>query len=255
MKIVRHFFSIIIILLIIFSVNHTLAQSPEGTIRYIKTSNWTKMMEKVDYISKQQRDRNKYVWGTRSEWKQFKLLHFNATSSKYEDSEEQAEPDMEGWSNRKETFFMKRDYLSNTLFYAISLQSKPYQILDSIHPVPWKILNNMKEVAGHICMNASITDTLRQQSIEAWFALDMPGKAGPDRFYGLPGMILEVNINNGALIFSADRIDLKPLTSELDIPKKLKGKKINLAEYERIFAKQIQEKKADEIPWFWGLPY
>jgi GLPGLI family protein len=83
----------------------------------------------------------------------------------------------------------------------------------------------------------------------------MPVSSGPDRFIGLPGMILEVDINNGALVMTADKIDLKPLTTELDVPAKIKGKKIDMAEYQKLIEKQISERKEAEEPWFWGLRY
>ncbi|MEI6060307.1 MAG: GLPGLI family protein [Bacteroidota bacterium] len=245
-----------VLLCLLFSPGRELkAQTMEGTIKYLLTQNWAKMMASVDYISKQQRDREMYMWGNRSEWKTFTLLHFNATETKYETSEEEAEPGSEGWSNRKETFFMKRNFRDKTIFDGITLLGKTYLIHDSIAPPAWKILNDMKEVSGHICMNASMTDTLRKQNTIAWFALDMPISSGPDRFTGLPGMILEVNINDGALILTADKIDIKPLTTELDIPLKLKGKKINRAEYTKLLEKQIKERKDADEPWFWGISY
>ena len=247
-----------ILLLISFLVFHTNVKAQpatEGTIRYLRTQNWTKMMDKVDYISKSQRERLSYMWGTRAIWKTYTLLHFKATESKYEDSEEAAEPGNEGWSNRKETFFMKRNFQTNTLYDGISMLGKTYLIHDTITPNGWKILNDMKEVAGHICMNASMNDTLRKQNVLVWFALDIPISSGPDRFVGLPGMILEVDINNGACIMTADKIDLKPLTIELDVPQKIKGKKINTAEYIKIIENQIKERKAAEEPWFWGMSY
>jgi len=241
--------------LLVFKTQQLKSQTVEGTIRYLRTQNWAKMMASVDYISKQQRDRMMYIWGNRSEWKTYTLLHFNASQSKYENSEEEAEPGNEGWSNRKETFFMKRNFSENTLFDGITLLGKTYLIHDSIDRPAWKILNDMKEVAGHICMNASLTDTLRKQNIEVWFALDIPVSSGPDRFIGLPGMILEVDVNNGAMIMTADKIDVKPLTTELDVPQKIKGKKINMDEYYRLIEKQIKERKAAEEPWFWGINY
>lgn len=231
------------------------AQSTEGTIRYLRTQHWAKMMASLDYLSKTQRDRAMYMWGNRSEWKSYTLLHFNATESKYEDSEEEAEPGMEGWSNRKETFFMKCNFANNTIYNGITTLGKTYLIHDSLVRPSWKILNDMKEVAGHICMNASLTDTVRKQNIIVWFALDMPNNAGPDRFFGLPGMVLEVDINDGALIMTADKIDLKPITTELAVPAKIKGKKVNTSEYNEVIIKQIKERIAAEEPWFWGLRY
>lgn len=251
-------FSVYLIAFICFLVFQTTelkAQPMEGTIRYLRTQNWAKMMSSVDYISKNQRDRMMYMWGTRSEWKTYTLLYFNSTESKYENSEEEAEPGSEGWSNRKETFFMKRNFKDYILYDGITLMGKTYLIRDSIVPPVWKIMNDMKEVAGHICMNASMNDTLRKQSTIVWFALDMPVSAGPDRFTGLPGIILEVDVNNGALVMTADKIDMKPLTTELDVPAKIKGKKIDLANYNNLIEKQIKERKAAEEPWFWGISY
>lgn len=238
-----------------FQINELNAQKPEGTIRYLRTQNWAKMMASVDYISKQQRDRMMYMWGTRSEWKTYTILNFNATESKYENSEEEAQPGNEGWSNRKETFFMKRNFKDNTVYDGITLMSKTYLIHDTIVPPAWKIMNDMKEVAGHICMNASMNDTLRKQKTVVWFALDMPVSAGPDRFTGLPGIILEADVNDGALIITADKIDLKPLTTQLEVPAKIKGKKIDMAEYNKLIENQIKERKAAEEPWFWGISY
>ncbi|MFA5974522.1 MAG: GLPGLI family protein [Lentimicrobiaceae bacterium] len=246
---------IALIVFLSFQTTELKAQKPEGTIRYLRTQNWAKMMASVDYISKQQRERSMYMWGTRSEWKTYTHLHLNASESKYENSEEEAEPGSEGWSNRKETFFMKRNFKDNTLYDGVTLLGKTYLIHDTIVPPKWKIMNDMKEVAGHICMNASLNDTLRKQNTIAWFALDMPVSAGPDRFFGLPGVILEVDVNNGALIMTADKIDLAPLTTELDVPAKIKGRKINMTEYIKLIEKQIKERKAAEEPWFWGISY
>jgi hypothetical protein len=64
-----------------------------------------------------------------------------------------------------------------------------------------------------------------------------------------------VDINNGALVMTADKIDLKPLTTELAVPEKIKGKKINSAEYAELIEKQIKERKAAEEPWFWQIRY
>jgi GLPGLI family protein len=240
---------------LVFQPKEVKSQPLEGTIRYLRTQNWAKMMATVDYISKQQRDRMMYMWGNRSEWKTYTTLHFNSSESKYENSEEEAEPGNQGWSDRKETFFMKRNYKENTIFDGITFLGKTYLIHDTlVHPA-WKILNDMKEVAGHICMNASWTDTLRKQNTIVWFALDMPVSAGPDRFTGLPGIILEVDINDGALVMTADKIDLMPLTTELQVPEKLKGKKIKVSDYNLLLEKQIKERREAEEPWFWGVSY
>jgi GLPGLI family protein len=232
------------------------AQQTEGAVRYLTTFDWVKMINQCDYLDKSRKEQAAYMWGNRSEWKLYNNLYFSAARSKYEESEEKAknEGDDDGYAWRKETFFMTRNYEKSTFFDAIEMLGKVYLVTDSLRAPDWKILNDLKEVAGHVCMNASLNDTLMKQKITAWFALDIPVQAGPDRFWGLPGLILEVNINNGAKIMTADKLDFKALTTEFDLPKKLKGKQVNQATYLSVIKKFLDDKrKAEEYPW--GMRY
>ncbi len=227
----------------------------EGTVRYLVTHDWGKKMAALTYMSKQRKERAAYMWGNRMEWHEYTLLHFNPTQTKYIDSEERAEPDDQGYSWRKKTFFTKRDFAQNTVFDALTIQGKTYLVQDSLRCQDWKILNDMKEVAGHLCMNASWVDTIKQQKIVAWFALDIPHSGGPERLCGLPGLILEADVNNGAMIVSANRIEAKQLTTELDLPKKLKGKKSTEAAYRAVLKKVMDDQIKEEQPYFWDIRY
>ena len=231
------------------------AQKMEGTIRYLVIHNWTKKMAAVEYLSKEQRDKVTYMWGSRSEWKGYTSMYFTPTQTRYEDSEERAEPDDEGYSWRKDVYSIRRDFNGNKVFDMIQLLGKLYVVEDTIRPPSWKILNDIKEVAGHICMDAFWTDTLKQQKVLAWFAMDMPVSGGPERFCGLPGMILEADVNDGGMLITADKIDLKPLSTEMDLPKKIKGKRIHEADYTAILKKYMAERRANEEPPFWGIRY
>jgi GLPGLI family protein len=231
------------------------APPTQGTIRYLVTHNWTKKLEALSYLSKQRKERAAYMWGNNDEWREYTLLHFDSTHTKYEDSEERAERDDSGYSWRRETYFTTRDFEQKTQFDALTLQGKTYLVQDSLGCQNWKILNDLKEVAGHLCMNAQWQDTLKGQKIIAWFALDIPHSGGPERLCGLPGLILEADINNGAMLISADRIEAKTLTKELELPKKLKGKKSSEAQYQAALKKYIDERVKNEEPYFWGIRY
>lgn len=246
----------ILFLILLFCPALVFSQPMEGRIRYLVTRHWTKMMSHLDYMSKQSRERASYMWGNRSEWKTYSNLFFNETQTKYESSEEKAEPEEEGgYAWRKEMFFLKRDFEKNTQFDGRTIMSKGYLIEDTLLIPKWRILNDLKEVAGHVCMKATLTDTMRKQTIVAWFAQDMPHKGGPESFFGLPGMILEIDVNDGAMVLTADLIEMKKLSNELDPPAKLKGKKIKQADYEKLVKEQMKMRIAEEQPWYWNLPY
>ena len=240
-------------LLLLSSVSF--AQKTEGTIRYLKTSNYIKMLAAVDYLSQQAKDKSSYLWGNDAEGKSYGRLYLNATQTKYEDSEESAEKDDAGYSWRRDTYIVSRDFEKKTMHDAIDMVGKTYIIEDTLRAPKWKILTEMKEIAGHICMNAVWTDTVKKQKVVAWYALDIKNNGGPERFYGLSGLILEVNINDGALIITADKIEEKKLTTELDFPKKTKGKKIKEKDYVAILRKHIAEKRKMEQPAFYSIRY
>jgi GLPGLI family protein len=125
---------------------------------------------------------------------------------------------------------------------------------DTLHAPTWKILNQIKEVAGYICMKAVTVDTVKKQTITAWFAQDIPVQAGPERFFGLPGLILELDVNDGDVTIIASKVEFKKLTNEFNL-KKMKGKKISDAEYNKIIADFIKESIKGERNPYWGLRY
>ncbi len=228
------------------------SQFTEGSIRYLITDNWVKKMNSVDYISKENRDRMSYVWGADAEWQEYGILTLSGQQSKWEISDEVLDDENTGYSWRKDEYELYRDYGKATRRDIIKTLGKLYIIEDTLQPQAWKILNDLKEVAGHVCMNAAWTDTLRDQRVVAWFALDMPLSGGPDRYCGLPGLILEVDVNNGAKVYSANLIEPKPSGELVQFPSKIKGKHINEETYTAIEAKYIRDRILAEEPWFWG---
>jgi GLPGLI family protein len=183
-------------------------------------------------------------------------LYYSDSASKYLDSDENPDKDVNTYSWKKDAFFIRRDFSTSQETDLITFLGKNYLINDSLQCPNWKVLNDLKEVAGHICMSASWEDTLKEQEIIAWFAMDIPSSAGPERFCGLPGLILEIDINNGAMIASADKITFSPITAEqLALPTKPKGKSIKETEYQTLYAKHIEDKRKNEDPWFWGVRY
>ncbi|MFM8485776.1 MAG: GLPGLI family protein [Bacteroidota bacterium] len=229
---------------------------PEGKIRYLIAHNWSKKMAALDYISQQRKERDAYMWGgSQSEWKEYGELFITPETSFYRNSEETAEGDESSYAWRRSAYAIRRNFGAASMLDQIEQLGTVYVIEDSLH-CQVKILNDLKEVAGHLCMNASWTDTIKDQHIIAWFALDLPISSGPERFCGLPGLILEVEINDGALVITADKMDMRALTTEeASVPKKIKGKRIKETDYTDIVRKYVQEKKKEETPWFWGLRY
>lgn len=245
-----------LLLAIILCASSAFAQAPveAAEVRYVRTSNWVKMMAKLDYLSPLQKEKMAYTWGNRSTWSSYTSLFFTPEASLYRESDEEFED--VGYKWRKEPFFVRRDFLNKKMTDILTLEGKTWLVEDSLIAPQWRVCNDLKEVAGYLCMNAVCTDTVKRQEITAWFALDIPSQAGPERFWGLPGLILEIDINDGALTIVADRITPRaPAPESLALPAKTKAKKINEQGYQEKLDKYVRDKIKAEESFFWGLRY
>jgi hypothetical protein len=185
----------------------------------------------------------------------YTLLHFDPNRPSILILKNVPNPMMTVIPGARRRFIRLETFAENTIQDAFTMQGKTYLMQDSLRCQDWKILNDLKEVAGHLCMNASWEDTLKQQKIVAWFALDIPHSGGPERLCGLPGLILEADVNNGAMVITADRIEAKKLSTEFASPKKNKGKKVSEAEYSLALKKLIDDHIKEEQPYFWDIRY
>ena len=68
----------------------------------------------------------------------------------------------------------------------------------------WTMGTETQTILGHMCQKA--TCSWRGRDFVAWFAPDIPVKAGPWKFGGLPGLILKVEDTSGAYRFEAVQI-------------------------------------------------
>lgn len=247
--------NIITLITVLLISSSTFAQK-EGLVRYTRTTYYAKLNATLSFLSKQEKERLTYMYGGRDEGVEYTLLYFNEKGSYYKLSDQlNSWEEKYDYNGRKEQFGIKRDFEKNIMSEVFEMSGKTYIIDDSLKNLDWKILNDIKDVAGHICMKAMVQDTIKKQKIVAWFAQDIPVNAGPERLYGLPGLIMELDINDGVVIVEATKIEPLSITTEMDLPKKLKGKKINEIAYKDMIQKYIKEKIKEEQNPFWGVRY
>jgi len=81
-------------------------------------------------------------------------------------------------------------------------------------------------------------DVPKETTITAWYAPEIPINQGPENYWGLPGLILEVS--DGKTIILCSKIVLNPKDKkEIKAPKN--GKIVTQKEYDDIVAKKMEE--------------
>jgi GLPGLI family protein len=138
---------------------------------------------------------------------------------------------------------------------------KKYIIADSIRPLPWKITGDSKVILGLQCQQAiaqristrmSMTITNGEPkraevpdtaNIVAWFTPAINVPVGPEYQGQLPGAILEINVNDGRVVYKATEIIKKADLTLIREPKS--GKRVTAREFSEEQQKMMQQMRAN----------
>ncbi len=101
----------------------------------------------------------------------------------------------------------------------------------------WKLTSDAKEIQGFACQKAIYSDT--SETVVAWYTPQIAIPYGPASYGKLPGMILQIELNEGTRIITATNITLDSIEEEIEIP--TKGKKVTQAEFDEIVDKKMKE--------------
>ena len=144
---------------------------------------------------------------------------------------------------------------------------KEFLIIDSLKQYKWKLSEETKTIAKQLCKKATTmitapqmrmrvsigrggennTDTAaanttrapKETELVVWYAENIPVSFGPDNYSGLPGVIMEIDQDNGATVTTAVEVSSKYPKKELVAP--TKGEKMNRAQFQENMQKLMQE--------------
>jgi len=240
--------------ILLFFISTTLTAQPlEGRVVYEKESYWTRIYSRLTFLSREEKDRIATTYKNMESYKTKMELFFTDTKSLYTYPEEKENDGGYSWSNSEH--LMYRDFENQNRTEMLQLIGKVYVIEDSLNAPTWKVMNEIKEIQGHICMKAVTHNAAKDQEITAWFASDIPVSAGPEEYFGLPGLILELDINNGDVIITAVKLELKSVSEKIKLPRKMKGKKINYEQYNTLISEHISSSMKTHRNPYWSIPY
>ena len=152
---------------------------------------------------------------------------------------------------------------------------KQFLIKDELKALEWKMGSETKKIGQYTCFKATAKKTVdefdwrsmrrrgreednkektadstkttdpmdeievpKEIEVVAWYTLDIPVNQGPGEYWGLPGLILEVNADRTTILCS--KIVLNP-KEKGEIKKPSKGKQVTKQEYNDIMKKKVEE--------------
>jgi len=237
--------------LVLIVGNVTAQQS--GIITYYKKYHWSNIATKMPFLSTEEKDRILLTWGESDETYKGEpyLLTFNEEGSVYKAGEKE-ENHGYSWGEDEDIFI--RFSADRTTRDNRELLGKLWLIEDDIPRYKWKMLNEMKEVAGYLCMKAEAKDTVLDITITAWYTDKIKVVSGPEGFSGLPGLILALQYNGDDVTIEASKVELTDV-DKLPLPEKVKGKKTTYEDYNARRKKHITLSIAGKRNPFWEIRY
>ncbi len=138
------------------------------------------------------------------------------------------------YKSTKEKMFIKSD----------ESLGKRFLIVDELKKPNWQLIDSTKQIDKYLCYKAKYVkevtknDSIIKEPVTVWYAPDIPINNGPEKYWGLPGLILEVYYGKVSVI--CKKIELKH-TEKLTIKKPKKGKKVSEKEFKRIVEKKMKQ--------------
>lgn len=229
-----------------FLLTHGYAQTTSGTVVY---------QESIRFEPPQGIDRAEADMLARmvpKELKSEKILRFTPTASLYTTNQKASAPNT--YEERAENGMAMRFTIARgadeKCFTDLTTGKQTRQteymgrsfLISSDRTAGWKMTGRQTEILGHSCQEA----TLERDSSKttAWFASDIPVPAGPSSLNGLPGLVLQVELDSGRTTLVATSITAGEVaTADLIAP--TKGKKVTAEEYRHIVAEHRREMRAN----------
>lgn len=243
----RSFYSFAIALLLIAAAGSLAAQGFEGgVVTYQQTTKYDFETMFAPYMDNPKT--KEWIASLPKEGKKAKVLYFTEEEALYEEdpTEDEALPRrLQGALARAEYFKPPKpelekvfyDFRKNEMTRQVEFMTRDFLISAPIKKRAWKLTNKRVEILDYICLGAELKKG--DDMITAMFTSEIPISAGPDEFFGLPGLILAIEIN-GETAFIATSIDLTP-PKEGVLSRPDKGKKVIQEEFSKIVEEKVKE--------------
>jgi GLPGLI family protein len=147
---------------------------------------------------------------------------------------------------------------------------KEFLIEEPLEQPKWQMVNETKKIGDYTCMKAELiipvsekqkqdySDFLKREEkkpalfkmeepkdkvIVAWYTPEIPVSFGPNNYWGLPGLILEINEENLVVLCSKVVLNSK---EKLKIKRPNTGDKVSKKEFDRIQKKKMDSMKNED---------
>lgn len=110
------------------------------------------------------------------------------------------------FNKASKNLFIFKNYTTKEIYSTEKVITKSFTVKDSMNLFNWELQIDTKQILGYDCQKATMN--YRGRDYTAYFTPDIEIYAGPWKFSGLPGVILEIQSNDSYIKIVANKIVL-----------------------------------------------
>jgi len=253
----------ITITILLFVSNMVNAQSFQGKATYQTKMKMDDGFKKRLDSSKMPDDRKTFMMKMiKKRMERVYELDFNKTTSTYKEQKKLDTPSETKSFSRSSNDVLFKNTKEKIFTKKKETFGKVFLIKDSLQKLDWKLEKETKMIGKHLCFKATAMKEVKVSfrrfkksskkekegedegkepkltKVTVWYSPEIPINHGPGDYYGLPGLILEVNAGNYQILCTKIVLNPKEKTEIIE-PKK--GKKVTQKEYDKIMKKKMTE--------------
>lgn len=195
-------------------------------------------------------------------------LSFNKTESSFKENVKLDAPGTNGrrWGGSNGQGSIYKNSKEKVVIEDVEQFSKRFLIVEKMDQPKWELSTETKKIGQYTCYKATwlkvdnkidmgsifgrrgrgnekkdsinTKEDVKKVLVTAWYSPQIPVSSGPDSYYGLPGLILELNAGRTTMLCT--EVVLNP-TESVDIEKPNKGSEVSRDEYNKIIKKKAEE--------------
>ena len=189
------------------------------------------------------------------------ILTFNKEESVFKEDEklDAISGATDSWGKNFAPGEQYKNVKTNTLIQKQEFYGKQFLVKDKLLSIKWEMTTETKQIGKYLCFKATASlpsadltwydfswnnltentnEDKKMTQVVAWYATQIPVSQGPLEYWGLPGLILEVNVGNTTMLCS--KIIINP-DEKAEIIAPNKGKLISKMDYQSTIAGKMQE--------------
>lgn len=143
-------------------------------------------------------------------------------------------------------YIIYRDRIKRKSIMETQFLSRTFLIKDSLKDIEWTLLSDTLRIGGYLCKKAikqipvikSTTSAKEDpKKITAWFTSEIPISEGPKTYFGLPGLILKVEVPGR--VITAHKVSF--IKGDIPIEPPKKGKPITAEKFQALQREKMEE--------------